>query len=614
MSIHMPVTPADADMPNHPAPRAVEGRGVRGGLLPAITAVWALTSLLMLAICWSRVATMKMWDADDYMRLAEVRDWIGGQSFFDITQYRFNPPQGFSMHWSRIVDVPIAFLTLSLTPLIGSAMGERVAVTLVPMLILWGVMAGSAVAVLRLADRRAALVGSLIAATTPLILFYMLPLRIDHHGWQVLLAVLTLAACFDPRPGRAGVLAGLACATWLAISLEGLPMVTAIALVHGMRFAVDGRRFAADRTLRNFLLSLGLATPGWLVALHGPAAFGRSYGDMLSLAWLGPLTLAPLAAAPFVSRVAERGVVARLSLLIAAAITGVAALLLIDPDVLSGPFKRLDPLVVTFWYNNVSEGLPIWKQSGDTMMVVATFPIVGLAGTLLAWKAAPNESTRRNWLAMFLLALAAFAVSLFVQRAGAVAHAYVLPGVAVLLAGLLGKVAAWQNPVRRVTATVAAILLCSPMMTASAGMGVLAIINPEPPAPTRQPSACAAPCDAVAALNRLPPAYILASLDFGPRMLIDTHHRYLAGGYHRNVTPIHNVIATFTSPPEFAHRLMIRQGMTYLLIDPAGNEANIYSNHAPDGLMARLRSGRAPSWLEPVPLPHSPYRLWRLIG
>ena len=41
------------------------------------------------------------------MRLVEVRDLIAGQGWFDLTQHRLDPP-GVSMHWSRVIDAPLA--------------------------------------------------------------------------------------------------------------------------------------------------------------------------------------------------------------------------------------------------------------------------------------------------------------------------------------------------------------------------------------------------------------------------------------------------------------------------------------------------------------------------
>jgi len=49
---------------------------------------------------------------DDAMRLAQVRDLLAGQSWYDLTQWRMNVPFGLPMHWSRLIDAPIAGLIL----------------------------------------------------------------------------------------------------------------------------------------------------------------------------------------------------------------------------------------------------------------------------------------------------------------------------------------------------------------------------------------------------------------------------------------------------------------------------------------------------------------------
>ena len=72
-----------------------------------IFATWGLACAILLWIMRDNIAAMSMLDADDYLRLQQVRDWLGGQSFFDVTQYRVDPPRGLPMHWSRIVDLPL---------------------------------------------------------------------------------------------------------------------------------------------------------------------------------------------------------------------------------------------------------------------------------------------------------------------------------------------------------------------------------------------------------------------------------------------------------------------------------------------------------------------------
>ena len=52
-------------------------------------------------------------DNDSLMRMAMVHDLIGGQGWFDPMQYRMGLDGGFAMHWSRLVDAPLAAISLA---------------------------------------------------------------------------------------------------------------------------------------------------------------------------------------------------------------------------------------------------------------------------------------------------------------------------------------------------------------------------------------------------------------------------------------------------------------------------------------------------------------------
>jgi hypothetical protein len=60
-------------------------------------------------------------DNDSMLRLVEVRDLLGGQGWFDLHQYRMGPAGGFVMHWSRLVDTPIALIILAFHAMGASA-------------------------------------------------------------------------------------------------------------------------------------------------------------------------------------------------------------------------------------------------------------------------------------------------------------------------------------------------------------------------------------------------------------------------------------------------------------------------------------------------------------
>src|SRR5258708_30061868 len=81
---------------------------------------------------------------DDAMRLAEVRDLLAGQGWFDLTQYRLNPPDGVVMHWSRLIDLPLAMLIRAGEMVLPIAIAERVAAIVWPAALLLIFLAGVA--------------------------------------------------------------------------------------------------------------------------------------------------------------------------------------------------------------------------------------------------------------------------------------------------------------------------------------------------------------------------------------------------------------------------------------------------------------------------------------
>ncbi len=581
-----------------------------------VAALWALTSLILLVIARDHIAGLEMWDPDDYLRLQQVRDWLGGQGFLDVTQYRIDPPLGVPMHWSRLVDLPLAALILLLRPWLGQPLAEQVTAAVVPLITLGVSLSLLALLTRRLADRRTALLAAMLAATAPLMLFHLLPLRIDHHGWQTSFGLLTVAACFDPRPRRGGGIAGIAAAIWLAISLEALPMAAATGTMLAIRYVAQGDNSPAETRFRAFAIALALGGLALFVGQHDLAAYAQPWCDAVSPAWAGPMLVTPALAAASLPFARGRGMGARIGLLLIAGAAGIALLAATAPACLGGPFANLDPVVRRYWYENVSEGLPVWRQTPNNIAVLVGFPLIGIAGGLVAWRRKARTAAGRDWLALTALTIAAYAVSLLVQRSGAYGHALAVPGAAWLLARALERTQRWRHTLPRAFGSAAAILTLSPIGAMAAG-GLL--IAPFVSAEAADEAAatvknCIAPCTSMAALAAMKPAYILTGIDLTPRLLITTPHSYSASGHHRGHDAMRRVILSFSGPPDVAHRIMAERGMDYVLIDPIGGEAKVYVKAAPDGLMARLLRDEAPGWLQPVPLPGSTLKMWKRIG
>src|SRR5690349_5978370 len=74
-------------------------------------------------------------DSDDIMRLLGVRDLLSGQNWYDTTQYRYLPPAGASMHWSRLLDLPLAAMIGWLVPVAGQELAEGIVALIEPPLV-----------------------------------------------------------------------------------------------------------------------------------------------------------------------------------------------------------------------------------------------------------------------------------------------------------------------------------------------------------------------------------------------------------------------------------------------------------------------------------------------
>lgn len=570
------------------------------GLL--ILLAWLACAGAMLWLFHGGFATLAFRDPDDAMRLQQVRDWIGGQGFFDISQHRVSPPTGGPMHWSRIVDMPVAALILLLRPLLGAGMAEIAACIAVPLLLLGGLCAALFVAAERLGCAKIALVAVLLLLITPSILVQFTPLRIDHHGWQIAMAAIALCGAVDPRPARGGAVAGLAIAVWLQISSEGLPYAALFGGLFGLRYIATrdhGPRFLSyAAVLGGAALMLLIATRG------GQAAFGRQC-DALSAAYVWPLVgfavATPLAAALLGSATPIR----RLAV---AAIGGGCALLILlatgGPCLTGDPFRALGPLAYQHWYLQVMEGRPLWEQERAMAGILLLPVLAGLAGTLAAAKS--NAARRGDWLALALLLVGATLVAVMVMRAMGVAHLLALPGIAWLMSRGFVAAQASRHALARVAGSVALIAVTPVGLSAI----WIALVPPaEKPAKARADCRAAA---TLAPLRALPPGTLFAPIDMGPDILVRTRHSVIATAHHRNAAGITAVITGFMAPPDQAHAVIRRVDADYVVTCPGLSEFTLYGKKRPASLAAMLAHGGTPPWLVPLPT-KGPLRLYRVV-
>ncbi|MFT6570690.1 MAG: hypothetical protein ACJAWY_002411, partial [Sphingomonas echinoides] len=168
--------------------RSVERDWVRLSLI-----AWLCIAIYFVHDRWVGIHYLQLGDTDDNMRLMQVRAWLSGQGWYDLRQYRLNPPSGYDIHWTRIVDLPIAGLIVLLRPFVGAREAEMLACGIAPLLPLSIAILGLGATVRRLVSPYAwPLAIALLLCCSATLLMYM-PERIDHHGWQLAMLSLTVA-------------------------------------------------------------------------------------------------------------------------------------------------------------------------------------------------------------------------------------------------------------------------------------------------------------------------------------------------------------------------------------------------------------------------------------
>jgi len=580
------------------------GPGRSGRELWIVLAVWLAVSAATVWLGWSSVMQRRFPDPDDAMRLLQVRDWLGGQSWFDVTQYRLNPPFGAPMHWSRLVDLPIAAVILLFRPLVGADGAEAAALIIVPLLTLGVVMLLVQRIGARLMEGPASLLAAVAAPASLGVRQQIRLMRIDHHGWQIALALLGILAVLDPRPRRSGVLAGLAIGLWLNISIEGLPFAAAIGVWLGLAWLADPQN---GERLKAYLGSLACVSVALFALTHAPAAWTAHPHDVLTSAHL-----AGFAAAFCCCQFAVRPSVAnwrwRLAALGAAGAVALLVMFAVDPHWVQAPFGSLDPVVKRLWYDGILEGQPVWHLGAGQAATQMAQPVVGLIGALIAIRTS-SEAQRDGWKAYaFMLCAIAFA-SVLVVREASIASVIALPGAAFLCEFGFARARRMSLMPARVLATGAAALVMVPAFALSA-----ATVSSGPA--RTMPNADSGPCfsrSQLAPLASLPGGIIAAPLDITPAILAETPHRAIGSSHHRNQAGIRDIGLLFTGTAAQEREILLRRNADYLVFCPRDGEAQWYASHAPRGLAARLNAGRTPGWLEPIALKGlGRLRVWRV--
>jgi MFS family permease len=539
---------------------------------------------------------------DDAVRLVQVRDLIAGQGWFDLHQHRLGLGAGTEMHWSRLVDVPIAALILALSPFFGTEGAETTVFVIWPLFLLLPCIACAALLGRRFAGSRGMWAASAImaAALSFSEKFYLG--AIDHHNVQIVLVLLAVTfAAHAARSAQAAAGMGISLAVCLAIGAETLPHVAVLAGWLGFSWVVFGGKAApATRTAcAAFLVTLMTA----FLATAPASAWRGGYCDGLTRDVALPLGVAAAGLLAAVIFLSHTRTAVRLAAALLTGAVGLAAAALAAPACLSDPLAEIHPFLRMYWLDRVSETRTLPESIVSLPHFILPTLVAGVlavgAGILLARQSAGND--RSFWLLMVALVLVSLAVTSWQLRGTAI----LLPLAAV--PGAVGVARLWvrYEATRRRRdglLAIALLFLALPPATAATMTQARSLMPGQAEKLAEGSIHGFIQCvtdGQFEALAALPRGRVSSSSNLGSYVLMLTPHDALSAPYHRNVAGMTEQLRIALGTDDEAQARLREAEVHYVLVCPEDGE---YMIRDTDGFAMRLARGEVPDFLEPVDL------------
>lgn len=562
-----------------------------------MTLAWTITA-------WSDLSRLILPTADDIVRLAQIRDWLNGQAFDDLTQYRMAPP-GTGMHWSRLADFGPGALIALFAPLLGQARAELVAVIAGPALLFVPMICLNMAMARRLWGAEAGVIAALLTAIAYPGTTLFAPGRIDHHGLQAVSMGLGTLAVMQAPGWRWGAVAGAAAAFSLMIGLETVPQIAMLLGCAVLFWVVGGE---AERTrLAGFAGAMGGVTFFFIVVMR-PRYWPAELCDAFTPASASAILCAALALAGMAMLTAWlRDWRWRLG---AAALLGPAALALaltVYPGCRSFPYGAVDPFLHAYFLAHIDEAVSILQQDEIPRIIsligpVAVASVVGIA-----------MMVRRtvDWRTMLpvLLVVAISTAIMFVQLRGVFIGGPLIPPI---LAGLV--IAARRARQVRTLALAGAWI-------ASAGITYLVLplqvermfARTAPASPMISPYRDCHTEEVWPQLSAYPSGTVMTPINMAAYFLGMTRHSIIGSAYHRNNRGTLAMYRYFLSRPDQANAVLREWNVDYVAFCPGDfTEGDIVGRY-PDSVAAMLHAGKTPPGLKAIPLRDSRLRFYRVM-
>ena len=569
-------------------------------------------TVLFLVVQFLRAPDYVGRDNDDAMRLVQVRDLIAGQSWFDLTQTRLGLDGGTLMHWSRLIDLPIAGLMSMLRPLAGAMQAEVLALAIWPIS-----LAVVLLAAMGLAGRRAGGTPAMHFCLGLTVIFIATSNRflggaIDHHNLQLVLVAIMTAMLVDRHYRAASyALAGLAAALAIAVGAETTPLVAVVCAIVACQWLWVGQPVRSATVA--FGLSLAASLSAIFFATVPPRLYFVATCDNLSIAFYSLALTGGVLLALAAATASRRTPAVRFGALVLCGIGVAAVALAVAPQCLGNPLASLDPLLVELWLDRVTEARSFAAVAAQEPANIGAYYFTGaFASAICLWRIWRGDRVGLN-LVLLALVLSSLSIALVQLRGMAFSNLLAIVPLALLLADLRARSNGGTAGTRASLLYVGALIISVPATWAVAGtLAAKGIGGLTAETATTNGGACLTEA-ALADLKGLAPSLVVGPSDIGVTLLRRTGHRVLSAPYHRNAGGLIQELKIGLAEPEAAGAMLRQLGQPVLAFCAREVQTQVIAARAPAGLYAQLAAGRVPAFLSPLPVSAgSPMRLYVL--
>lgn len=544
--------------------------------------------------------SVPVWDIgnDDAMRLIQVRDLLGGQSWFDVTQYRLGFEAGTPMHWSRLIDLPIAAILWVSSLFLSQDWAEAVTMTLWPLALIAPTLWAMHRASVRFGGVRAGPFGYLFAIIAIVTTRKFEIGALDHHNVQMMLMAFILMAMMHGKSyARDGVIIGISAALSIAIGLEMLPFIATISLMMGINWVWMGAQAKTKTMLfagsfAGAMLAVFLLTrPDFSQTIFRCDAFGR---ELLIIGVSGAIGLLVLAAT-----LSAKAMLVRVG---AVLVLGAGVILIamnFAPQCLGNPYDPLYPDVAREWLGRIAESkslLLVITEGRLKNLGFLVIPVIAILYSIYSLRT-PDRALRA--MALLLILAGAYAM-MFYQIRGLF---FLLLLCVIPLAAMMGRVYGWYKDSKSSIAGVLFIGLLFASIPNTWIVGAARFGGRDDQTSDAKPAGVFKDCYKPQVYNplaALPPGLVAASTDLGVRVMFSTPHRALAANFHRNQDGIQAEIDLMRADIADTPALLAEWGVDYVVLCATDFATKALAETYPDGLWNSLFNGDAPEFLTPV--------------